>query len=87
MLMGTDEESNRAEPDVELEREIRKGRKFTLAEAIGRLAGAGALKGESPVACNRPRWRSSPGWKVTWRAAEEHWESCRIATSKGASSC
>src|SRR3954463_3550028 len=31
-------------------REIRQGRKFTLAEAIGRLAGPGAMKGESPVA-------------------------------------
>jgi hypothetical protein len=48
--MSTDQESKRPEPDVELEREIRKGRKFTLAEAIGRLAGPGALKGESPVA-------------------------------------
>jgi hypothetical protein len=40
----------RSEADTELEREIRKGRKFTLAEAIGRLAGPGAMKGESPVA-------------------------------------
>jgi hypothetical protein len=35
--------------DAELEREIREGRKFTLAEAIGRMAGPGAMKGESPV--------------------------------------
>jgi hypothetical protein len=35
--------------DAELEREIREGRKFTLEEAIGRLAGPGAMKGESPV--------------------------------------
>jgi hypothetical protein len=34
----------------ELEREIRNSRKFTLAEAIGRLAGPGALKGASPIA-------------------------------------
>src|SRR3954447_309268 len=40
----------RSEADAELEREIRKGRKFTLAEAVGRLAGPGAMKGESPVA-------------------------------------
>jgi hypothetical protein len=39
-----------SEADAELEREIRKGRKFTLEEAIGRLAGPGAMKGESPVA-------------------------------------
>jgi hypothetical protein len=40
----------RSEADAELEREIREGRKFTLEEAIGRLAGPGAMKGESPVA-------------------------------------
>jgi hypothetical protein len=40
----------RSEADAELEREMRKGRKFTLEEAIGRLAGPGAMKGESPVA-------------------------------------
>ena len=48
--MSNKEDTQRSELDVELEREIRKGRKFTLAEAIGRLAGPGALKGESPVA-------------------------------------
>jgi hypothetical protein len=39
----------RCEADVALEREIREGRKFTLAEAIGRLAGPGATKGASPI--------------------------------------
>lgn len=39
-----------SQADRELEEEIRKGRKFTLEEAIGRLAGPGAMKGESPVA-------------------------------------
>jgi hypothetical protein len=38
-----------SEADGELEREIRNERKFTLAEAIGRLAGPGAMKGASPV--------------------------------------
>ena len=33
----------------EVEREIRNDRKFTLEEAIARLAGPGMLKGESPV--------------------------------------
>ena len=37
------------EADAELEREIRAERKFTLAEAIGRLAGPGMMKGVSPV--------------------------------------
>ena len=43
------QETKLSEADAELEREIREGRKFTLEEAIGRLAGPGAMKGESPV--------------------------------------
>jgi hypothetical protein len=39
-----------SEADADLEREVRKGRKFNLAEAIGRLAGPGAMKGVSPIA-------------------------------------
>jgi hypothetical protein len=48
--MSDNKDTQRSEADAELEREIRKGRKFTPAEAIGRLAGPGAMKGESPVA-------------------------------------
>ncbi|MBL8824073.1 MAG: hypothetical protein JNJ77_15910 [Planctomycetia bacterium] len=33
----------------ELEKEIRRGRKFTIAEAIGRMAGPGMMKGVSPI--------------------------------------
>jgi hypothetical protein len=40
------EEAARA---AEFEREIREGRKFSLAEAIGRLAGPGMMKGVSPA--------------------------------------
>ena len=47
--MSDNQEKQRSEADAELEREIRKERKFTLAEAIGRMAGPGAMKGESPV--------------------------------------
>jgi len=47
--MSDDQKKPRSEADAELEREILKERKFTLAEAIGRLAGPGAMKGESPV--------------------------------------
>lgn len=47
--MSEDQEKQRPEADAELEREIRKGRKFTVAEAIGRMAGPGAMKGISPV--------------------------------------
>jgi len=39
----------RSEADAALEREIREGRKFSLAEAIGRLAGPGMMKGVSPA--------------------------------------
>jgi hypothetical protein len=39
-----------ADADTDLEREIRKERKFSLAEAIGRLAGPGMMKGVSPIA-------------------------------------
>src|SRR5262245_37671205 len=42
-------QDSKDEADAELEREIRRERKFTLAEAIGRLAGPGAMKGESPI--------------------------------------
>ena len=47
--MSNDQPKHVSEADAELEREIRKERKFSLAEAIGRLAGPGAMKGVSPV--------------------------------------
>lgn len=47
--MSDDESGTPPEEMSELEREIRDGRKFTLAEAIGRLAGPGMMKGVSPV--------------------------------------
>jgi hypothetical protein len=47
--MSDNKDTQRSDADAELEREIRKERKFTLAEAIGRLAGPGAMKGVSPV--------------------------------------
>jgi len=49
-MMSDNPDKQRSDSDAELEREIRQGRKFTLQEAIGRLAGPGAMKGESPVA-------------------------------------
>lgn len=45
----SDEQSTTSDADKELEREIRADRKFSLAEAIGRLAGPGMMKGISPV--------------------------------------
>jgi hypothetical protein len=47
--MSDNKDKQHSEADAELEREIRKERKFTLTEAIGRMAGPGAMKGESPV--------------------------------------
>jgi hypothetical protein len=47
--MSDNSDKQRSEADAELEREVRKERKFTLAEAIGRMAGPGAMKGVSPV--------------------------------------
>ena len=47
--MSDHQNKQRSESDAELEREIRQERKFTLAEAMGRIAGPGAMKGESPV--------------------------------------
>jgi hypothetical protein len=51
-----------SDADAELEREIRKERKFTLAEAIGRMAGPGAMKGESPI----PRLQQAGVEIETW---------------------
>ena len=48
--MSDQQDSQLSAEDAELQREIREGRKFTLEEAIARLVGPGAMKGESPVA-------------------------------------
>jgi hypothetical protein len=47
--MNENPTERKSEADAELEREIRKDRKFSMAEAIGRLAGPGMMKGVSPV--------------------------------------
>ena len=47
--MSDKKDMQRSDADAELEREIRKDRKFTLSEAVGRMAGPGAMKGVSPV--------------------------------------
>jgi hypothetical protein len=62
-----------SQADAELEREIREGRKFTLAEAIGRLADPGAMKGASPV-----------GRKQQAEVAITNWLSCELLDSSGA---
>lgn len=49
--MNTPEEKSTppTKENADLEREIRRGRKFTLSEAIARLAGPGMMKGVSPI--------------------------------------
>ena len=47
--MNDEKKPTRTEQNSELEREILTGRKFSLAEAIGRLGGGDLLKGDSPV--------------------------------------
>jgi hypothetical protein len=51
--MSGDHPERSTEADADLQREIRAERKFTLAEAIGRLAGPGMMKGVSPVNCKQ----------------------------------
>jgi hypothetical protein len=47
--MSDDPESASKKAAADLEREVRADRKFSLAEAIGRMAGPGAMKGASPI--------------------------------------
>jgi hypothetical protein len=47
--MSDEQSKPRSQADADLEREILEGRKFSLAEAIGRLAGPGIMKGVSPA--------------------------------------
>ena len=63
MIDAKDE--HRSAADGEVEREIREGRKFSLAEAIGRLAGPGAMKGGSPV----PRLQQAEMEIASWLRA------------------
>lgn len=47
--MSGDHPERSSKADADLQREILAGRKFTLSEAIGRMAGPGMMKGVSPV--------------------------------------
>ncbi len=49
-LMNEAQAKAAAEEKALIEREARLGRRFTLADAIGKLAGPGAMKGVSPIA-------------------------------------
>jgi hypothetical protein len=47
--MSDDQAKRPSEADADLEREIRSERRFSLADAIGQMAGPGMMKGVSPV--------------------------------------
>lgn len=47
--MADDRDQRHVQADEQVEREVRRGRKFTSKEALARLAGPGAMKGASPV--------------------------------------
>lgn len=51
--MSENRDTPPTDADAELERQVRAGRKFTLSEAIGRMAGGGLMKGVSPVSRKR----------------------------------
>lgn len=51
--MSNSQGKSPTQADIELQREIRSGRKFSLSEAIGRMAGPGAMKGVSPISRKR----------------------------------
>jgi len=51
--MSDDPPPDKTQADADLERAVRAERKFSLAEAIGRMAGPGAMKGASPVTRKR----------------------------------
>lgn len=51
--MAEQQKKDPSQSDADLQREIRNERKFSLSEAIGRLAGPGAMKGASPVTRKR----------------------------------
>ena len=60
--MSDNQDAGSSEADADLEREIRNARKFTLEEAIGRMAGPGAMKGESPIARKRQAELEIESW-------------------------
>jgi hypothetical protein len=47
--MSETKQPREADSAADVEREIRRGRTFSLSDAIGRLGGSGMLKGASPV--------------------------------------
>jgi hypothetical protein len=53
VVMSQNPDSKSVDTNKEIEREIRTNRKFSLSEAIGRIAGGDFMKGGSPVSRQR----------------------------------
>ncbi len=62
--MTDDKGKQRSEAEAEIEQEIRLGRKFTPEEALGRMAGPGAMKGISPVTLMQQAVNEAENWLV-----------------------
>ena len=69
--MSDEDKEQRSDADAELQREILKDRKFSLTEAIGRMAGPGALKGVSPIA--RKQQAEAEGLEQIFKEAGFSW--------------
>jgi hypothetical protein len=52
-IMSEDKKKQPSSEDARIEREIRSQRKFSVADAIGRMGGSGMMKGASPVTQKR----------------------------------
>jgi hypothetical protein len=60
--MGDPRDNQMPDENSAIEREVRQARKFTAQEAIGRLAGAGAMKGASAVPRQQQAENEIAGW-------------------------
>jgi len=56
------EEARQAAAEEDLEREIRKSRRFNPQEALARMAGPGAMKGASPVSRQQQAENEIASW-------------------------
>ena len=62
--MGEKKDPQRSKAEAEIEQEILLGRKFTPEEALGRMAGPGAMKGISPVTLMQQAVNEIENWLV-----------------------
>jgi len=60
--MTNDQDKPQPKLDAEIELEIRQARKFTAQEAVGRMAGPGAMKGASAVSPQQQAENAVGNW-------------------------